>query len=276
MSKESLPRWAGWSTIIQTVFAALTFLIYLLLFIDPKSRAVEWIPTMDHTYLQLALFLLFGLAIFVMLRRVGVIERSLMEILQNAKQSGSALAVVSHGTEIVSVRLGEREFDFGPGAYEYFERRSASDREKILREIRRNNKTRWNKEHFEMLVDEKRRAHIRIDQFLASARSIKQQIESERDRRIREPKVDLVSLANDTLGLGLSPSADYEVVRLAFDFQMWKREVYEFLQKEVRGHAEEFRRDIPPPTQETDQLGLLLHSMGVLEERLVQIKSRVP
>jgi hypothetical protein len=278
MFKASLSWWAEWSSIIQTVFAALTFIICLLLFIDPKSRAAEWLPMVNHTYLQIAMFLLFGLAIFVGLLRLGSIERALVERRLTQPQDSSSPEVISRGTDIVSVKLGEREFDFGPGAYEYYERQRGLDQEKLLRQLRRSfTKSRWNKEDFEMLIDEKRLVHITLDQYLNRARSIKQEIESERERRAHEPPFSEEESRFLAAGIPLPPPLpDLALGRLIFDVWTWQREVYEFLQKEVKGYAEEFQLAVPPPTQETGPLSFLLYSIDEYVERLIRIKSSQP
>jgi len=77
-----LSRLAAWASIIQTVFTALAALIMLLLFVDPASRASQWIPHVDRFYLEIALFLLFGIAIFAGLRRLSAVERAITEAVQ--------------------------------------------------------------------------------------------------------------------------------------------------------------------------------------------------
>lgn len=225
-----------------------------------------------------------GATVFLVCWAVQLIRNKFRDVEEKLSGiEGAGLKVVSRGADgVVSIRLGEREFDFGPGAYEYYEEQKESDREKILRRLRRHVailSLRLNKEDFEMLIDEKRRVHLKLNQYLKQARGIKEKIESERDRRAREPQhTYFFEHARELLaGIPLPPPLpDYELNRLTGEVGNWQREVYEFLQNEVKGYAEEFNLSVPPLSQQTDPLSLLLHFVDEYVGRLISIKSRQP
>lgn len=126
-----------------------------------------------------------------------------------------------------------------------------------------------------MLIDEKRRVHLTLDKYLKQAGGIREQIDSERERRAHEPPFSEEEMRFLSAGIALSlRSSDLAVTRLTGDLGKWQREVYEYLRKDVPGYAEEFNWAVPPLSHATDPLSLLVHFLDVYVDGLTNIKSR--
>ena len=150
-------------------------------FLEQTNRLPESMKLPTHitsgTY-ACVLFFFLGISVLLGLNRLRKVEEKLED---HSGQSTSSALTLQYQTETgCCVRLGDLEFEFGPGAYEYYKKLSLPNQAIIDSKLRRRTiKIRWIKENLEELVDSSKVVVRQLDDFLKEAASLWGQITSE-------------------------------------------------------------------------------------------------